>query len=76
MPELTCSTCRHFRLADHQASGECHRYAPRPNVVAPIVVGLGLAALPVWPTVLNSDSCGEWSPAKRANADKEGGRHA
>lgn len=50
-----CSECRFFsQYTDDE--GWCHRYAPRPIVVAEIPVD----AHPVWPLVHVTDGCGDY----------------
>ncbi len=65
--ERYCVTCANWiptesRLPPRQATsssniGECHRYAPRPLVVAGET---SKNATAFWPTTRATDSCGEW----------------
>ena len=66
-----CCHCRYFVVEEEDDDGPdlgtCHRYAPRPLMYLPIPGNdrgpdLDYRQFPVWPQVMSTEGCGEWSP--------------
>lgn len=61
-----CGSCRFCTTIRHGL--ECHRTAPAPVLLGPLVHLLGARALTsevrrvAWPVVSAEDGCGEWRP--------------
>ncbi len=61
-PDENCGNCRYFiRASEHDNTGECHRYAPRPHPHPKMQIeGKDLWANTQWPKVDANAWCGEF----------------
>lgn len=57
----SCATCRFWRSYD-SANGQCHRYAPKPELLNTEWKGY-------WPDTYDHDWCGEHEPKREQAAD-------
>lgn len=66
-PEVRPERCAVCKWWEHEKEdiGECHRYAPRPEV--PLGEVDDWAHFPVWPLTLLDEFCGEFEPQERSN---------
>jgi hypothetical protein len=67
---MRCADCKFWNRDEGPFEvGRCHRYAPRPVVVAGTEEGeepLARPDLPVWPLTIDEDWCGEFIPKHEA----------
>lgn len=67
-----CGTCRYFHIDGEDFTkeiGECRRYAPRALVVAEDAKPKSVD--PIFPTMFESEWCGEWNPDGWSTVERE-----
>ena len=64
---MNCENCEHWRQTD--SGGECHRYAPRPALLAFLPARATVCQVH-WPTTAADDTYGEYAPNRERRLER------